>query len=129
MTIGWANQATGTPDSSQGLDVLKGKPRFTRPFFGRADSIASHRTNNTHAVWVWRKRVGVEPTIRPAKDRIAGFEGRERHRTFFASANSIVSGLQTLKERQARWEVSVAACCVRIKAATRSYSAGAVQTS
>ena len=77
----------------------------------------------------WRKRVGVEPTIRPAKDRIAGFEGRERHRTFFASANSIVSGLQTLKERQARWEVSVAACCVRIKAATRSYSAGAVQTS
>ena len=50
MTIGgWANQATGTPDSSQGLDVLKGKPRFTRPFFGRADSIASHRTNNTHA--------------------------------------------------------------------------------
>ncbi len=46
----------------------------------------------------WRKRVGVEPTIRPAKDRIAGFEGRERHRTLFASANSIVSSLQTLKE-------------------------------
>src|SRR2546430_689521 len=78
---------------------------------------------------IWRKRVGVEPTIRPAKDRIAGFEGRERHRTLFASANSIVSDLQTLKERQARWEVSVAACCVRIKAATRSYSAQAVQTS
>src|SRR5215813_2935445 len=34
----------------------------------------------------WRKRVGVEPTIRPAKDRIAGFEGREGHRTNFASA-------------------------------------------
>ena len=78
---------------------------------------------------IWRKRVGVEPTIRPARDRIAGFEGRERHRTLFASVNSIVSGLQTLKERQARCEASVAACCVRIKAATRSYSAGAVQTS
>src|SRR5947199_5018518 len=96
-----------------------------------------YKYTNWHGKWAvstsqqirWRKRVGVEPTIRPAKDRIAGFEGRERHRTFFASANSIVSGLQTLKERQARWEVSVAACCVRIKAATRSYSAGAVQTS
>jgi hypothetical protein len=30
--------------------------------------------------------VGVEPTIRPAKGRIAGFEGREDHRTPFASA-------------------------------------------
>jgi len=29
--------------------------------------------------------VGVEPTIRAAKDRIAGFEGREGHRTPFAS--------------------------------------------
>src|SRR5438309_9613943 len=38
----------------------------------------------------WRKRVGVEPTIRPAKDRITGFEGRESHRTLFASGNSIV---------------------------------------
>jgi hypothetical protein len=33
--------------------------------------------------------VGVEPTIRPAKDRITGFEGRERHRTLFASGRSI----------------------------------------
>jgi hypothetical protein len=33
----------------------------------------------------WRKRVGVEPTIRSAKDRIDGFEGREDHRTLFAS--------------------------------------------
>ena len=38
---------------------------------------------------IWRKRVGVEPTIRPAKDRITGFEGRESHRTLFASGNSI----------------------------------------
>jgi len=37
----------------------------------------------------WRKRVGVEPTIRSAKDRIAGFEGRGSHRTPFASAGSI----------------------------------------
>ena len=33
----------------------------------------------------WRKRVGVEPTIRPAKGRIAGFEDRGGHRTPFAS--------------------------------------------
>jgi len=33
--------------------------------------------------------VGVEPTIRPAKDRIAGFEDRGDHRTPFASASSI----------------------------------------
>src|SRR6266852_3918610 len=38
---------------------------------------------------IWRKRVGVDPTIRPAKDRITGFEGRESHRTLFASGNSI----------------------------------------
>jgi hypothetical protein len=34
----------------------------------------------------WRKRVGVEPTIHPAKGRIAGFEDREDHRTPFTSA-------------------------------------------
>ncbi len=33
--------------------------------------------------------MGVEPTIRPAKDRIAGFEGRGDHRTPFASGGSI----------------------------------------
>jgi hypothetical protein len=38
---------------------------------------------------IWRRRVGVEPTIRPAKDRIASFEGRESHRTKCASADSI----------------------------------------
>jgi len=32
----------------------------------------------------WRERVEVESTIRPAKGRIAGFEGREGHRTPFA---------------------------------------------
>src|SRR5260370_28728509 len=42
-----------------------------------------------HTSQIWRKRVGVEPTIRPAKDRIAGFEGRESHRTLFAAGNSI----------------------------------------
>jgi len=34
---------------------------------------------------IWRKRVGVEPTILAAKDRINGFEGHEGHRTPFAS--------------------------------------------
>jgi hypothetical protein len=38
----------------------------------------------------WRKRVGVEPTIRSAKDRIDGFEGREDHRTLFASVDILV---------------------------------------
>lgn len=33
---------------------------------------------------MWRRRVEVESTIRPAKGRIAGFEGREGHRTPFA---------------------------------------------
>src|SRR4030095_9264658 len=37
----------------------------------------------------WRKRVGVQPTTRLAKSRIAGFEGREDHRIPFASAKSI----------------------------------------
>jgi len=35
---------------------------------------------------IWRGRVEVESTIRPAKGRIAGFEGREGHRTPFAPA-------------------------------------------
>jgi len=35
---------------------------------------------------IWRRRVGVEPTIRSAKGRIGGFEGRDSHRTIFASA-------------------------------------------
>jgi hypothetical protein len=38
---------------------------------------------------LWRKRVGVEPTILAAKDRINGFEGHEDHRTSFASASII----------------------------------------
>jgi hypothetical protein len=92
---------------------------------------------------MWRKRVGVEPTIRPAKDRITGFEGRESHRTLFASENSIAwerrlvwderpppkAGPTKSLQRQERWEAMAAACWVRIKAATRSYSAGLVQTS
>ena len=45
----------------------------------------------------WRKRVGVEPTIRPAKDRIAGFEGREGHRTLFASERIIDAGREGIQ--------------------------------
>jgi hypothetical protein len=41
----------------------------------------------------WRRRVEVESTIRPAKDRIAGFEGRGSHRTPFASGGSIAGDL------------------------------------
>src|SRR6266436_8712264 len=50
---------------------------------------ASFFCNIRHIKRIWRKRVGVEPTIRPAKDRIAGFEGRGDHRTPFASGGSI----------------------------------------
>ena len=46
---------------------------------------ASLFCNSLHHKQIWRRRVGVEPTIRPAKDRIAGFEGRGSHRTPFAS--------------------------------------------
>jgi hypothetical protein len=94
---------------------------------------------------IWRKRVGVEPTIRPAKDRIAGFEGREGHRTNFASGMSISgrSGMEKLRGSRAEVRsestapsglrvnksadptsqertVSVAACLVRSRAATSS---------
>src|SRR5216684_6712985 len=48
--------------------------------------IAANKLPRTSTSVTWRKRVGVEPTIRPAKDRIAGFEGRGDHRTPFASA-------------------------------------------
>src|SRR5271165_3831296 len=41
--------------------------------------------NKRQLVYSWRRRVEVESTIRPAKGRIAGFEGREGHRTPFAS--------------------------------------------
>ncbi len=33
---------------------------------------------------MWRRRVEVESTTRSAKERVAGFEGREGHRTPFA---------------------------------------------
>src|SRR6478672_2472291 len=45
---------------------------------------------------IWRKRVGVEPTTRLAKSRIAGFEGREDHRIPFASAFCKTFSLQSL---------------------------------
>ena len=48
-------------------------------------SAASFFWNSRLMRWIWRKRVGVEPTILAAKDRINGFEGHEDHRTSFAS--------------------------------------------
>jgi hypothetical protein len=44
----------------------------------------------------WRKRVGVEPTILAAKDRINGFEGHEDHRTPFASIYDKANRLRDL---------------------------------
>jgi hypothetical protein len=46
---------------------------------------ASFFCNFLHIKKLWRRRVGVEPTIRSAKGRIGGFEGRDSHRTIFAS--------------------------------------------
>ena len=54
-------------------------------------SDAFQRSESNGVNGTWRKRVGVEPTIRPAKERIAGFEGREDHRTLFAPADGSTS--------------------------------------
>lgn len=64
--------------------------------------------------------MGVEPTRRAAKDRIAGFEGPEIHRAPFASIASI---------RDYRRGGPITAACARLSAATRSYSAGVLHTS
>jgi hypothetical protein len=45
--------------------------------------------------------VEVESTIRPAKDRIAGFEGREGHRTPFASEIILQSLVNSRKSGRA----------------------------
>jgi hypothetical protein len=39
----------------------------------------------------WRRRVEVESTTRSAKERVAGFEGREGHRTPFAPVATVSS--------------------------------------
>src|SRR5215472_16913327 len=57
----------------------------------KASFWASTPTKAVESSSSWRKRVGVEPTIRPAKDRIAGFEGRGDHRTPFASVFASLS--------------------------------------
>ena len=49
-------------------------------------TLGRFRRNIRHTNQMWRRRVGVEPTIRSAKGRIGGFEGRDSHRTIFASA-------------------------------------------
>ena len=66
----------------------------------------------------------VESTIRPAKGRIAGFEGREGHRTPFAPA-LVYGPTPQLQTRAA----SIPTSCVLFSALTNSYSAGLVHTS
>ncbi len=58
----------------------------------------------------WRKRVGVEPTSRAAKERDNGFEDREDHRAPFASASSI-AWISTLDRRVPREPDRVGASC------------------
>ena len=48
--------------------------------------LAHERKHKLFCFKSWRKRVGVEPTIPPAKGGIAEFEVREDHRTPCASA-------------------------------------------
>ncbi len=50
---------------------------------------ASFFSNIRQIKKIWRKRVGVEPTILAAKDRIHGFEGHEDHRTPFAPVSEL----------------------------------------
>ena len=89
--------------------------------------------------------MGVGPTIRSAKERITGFEGRESHRTLFASSSTVTSqqraedsvgsslafniAVISLKFSNATQTRTGIAWCVRISAATRSCSAGLVHTS
>src|SRR5215813_14913603 len=63
-------------------NVVK-SPKSATPTLRKRNYTCNNRIDTGE---IWRKRVGVEPTIRPANDRIAGFEGREGHRTNFASA-------------------------------------------
>jgi hypothetical protein len=50
--------------------------------------------------------VGVEPTIRSAKERITGFEGREDHRTLFASVTlpTVVGGESISCQRRVQFQ-------------------------
>jgi len=55
----------------------------------KSGTCAAHKQLNTartslNAIDLWRRRVEVESTTRSAKERVAGFEGREGHRTPFA---------------------------------------------
>ncbi len=53
---------------------------------GRFPRVHASRSNTYGLKFslIWRRRVEVESTTRSAKDRVAGFEGREGHRTPFA---------------------------------------------
>jgi hypothetical protein len=51
----------------------------------------------------WRERVEVESTTRSAKDRVAGFEGREGHRTPFAPVARIPSQQRSYWTQKTAW--------------------------
>ena len=58
------------------------------PTLNNQEHIANTRINIDD---LWRERVEVESTTRSAKERVAGFEGREGHRTPFAPVVRIPS--------------------------------------
>jgi hypothetical protein len=91
----YATSSTCFSRLNSGIQLSPAPPKSnhkTGPFVAMPPFAASFFCNCRHLIYIWRKRVGVEPTIRPAKGRIAGFEGREDHRTPFASVESIGSG-------------------------------------
>jgi hypothetical protein len=71
------------------MSLVSLKRHKTRRILLMPPSAASFFYNSVSFRQMWRKRVGVEPTILAAKDRINGFEGHENHRIPFASATII----------------------------------------
>ncbi len=82
--------AGGVPANSR----ARRRASFAAINFFRVLFFATEVRLSPRALKGWRKRVGVEPTIRPAKARIAGFESREDHRTLFAFGRDYRGGGQ-----------------------------------
>jgi hypothetical protein len=78
------------------LDVMTRCPP-DKILIGLRNYFSTVKTENPRFIgFLWRKRVGVEPTTLAAKDRINGFEGHEDHRTSFASTACINIGTGSL---------------------------------
>ncbi len=86
-TLSWYQSWCQSEWQTRAARVACSRPWSFLPLF-----VFSDLKDNRYVFYVAEacgSRTHHEPTIRPAKDRITGFEGRESHRTLFASANSI----------------------------------------